>query len=88
MALPRHFNTFSTSQSLIGSLASCMDEDKKKTKKWKKKKGGVDGEPDLRLHRAETAHVSSVAPIIICPLFHSSIVRVRSICFYYEHTLI
>ena len=33
--------------------------DKKKTKKWKKKKRvEVDGGPDLRLHRAETAHVS------------------------------
>lgn len=48
-----------TRQSLIGRVASCMDEDKKKTKKWKKKKGEVAGGPDLRLHRAETAHVSS-----------------------------
>ena len=49
----------STRQLLIGRVTSCMDEDKKKTKKWKKKKGEVAGGPDLRLHRAETAHVSS-----------------------------
>jgi hypothetical protein len=59
-----------------------MDEDKKKIKRWKKKrKVEVDGGPDLRLHRAETAHVSRTHIIIkfvshgiIC--FYLPIVRV------------
>ena len=42
-----------------------MDEDKGKSKKWRKEKSKDDGRADLRLHRAETAHVSCNYYVIV-----------------------
>ena len=67
-----------------------MDEDKKKTKKWKKKKGEVDGGHDLRLHRVETAHVSSTY-CVHCFIRVSYRARADAtnlyLCLYYKHTV-